>query len=194
MRVSVIRSAAVLGMAIAASACKSTPKSTPETRAAVSTVPDWFSKPPASEDRFYGVATSESRDMQLAIDKAAAASRGQIAQQMEVKYGGIAKRFQEEVGATNSELVDQFTTAYKLVSTQTLNGTRAKEQKVVPGEGSYRAYILMEMPVGEANRALMAKLSAQQAVYTRFRSTEAFKELNAELEKYEAANKPPVNK
>ena len=194
MRVSVVRSAAVLGMALAIAACKSAPKSTPETRATVSTVPDWFTKPPAADDRFYAVATAESRDMQLAIEKAAAASRGQLAQQMEVKYGGVAKRFQEEVGATNSELLDQFTTAYKLVSSQSLTGSRAKEQKVVPGDGTYRAYVLMEMPVGEANKALMAKLASQQALYTRFRSTQAFKELNEELEKYEAANKPPVNK
>jgi hypothetical protein len=38
----------------------------------------------------------------------------------------------------------------------------------------------------------MAKLSAQQALYTRFRATQGFKELNEELDKYEASNKPPV--
>ena len=218
MRVSVIHSVAVLGIAIAASACKSTPKSSPETgaavatvparsskplasgekssletRAAVATVPDWFSKPPAADDRVYGVATSESRDLQIAIDKATAACRSQMAQQMETKYGGIVKRFQEEVGPGSADLIEQFTTAYKFVSSQNLNGTRVKEQQVVPGEGSYRAYVLMEMPIGEANRALMAKLAAQQAVFTRFRSTEVFRELNAELEKYEASTKPPVN-
>jgi hypothetical protein len=172
--------------------CKSGMKVTPETRSAVSTIPDWFSKPPVADDRFYGVATSESRDMQLAVDKATAASRAQIAQQLETKYGGIVKRFQEETGTGNSELVDQFTQVYKLVSSQTLNGARAKEQKVLPGEGVYRAYVLMEMPVGEASKALMAKLSAQQALYTRFRATQGFKELNEELDKYEASNKPPV--
>ncbi|MEN9509593.1 MAG: hypothetical protein RLZZ621_2156 [Gemmatimonadota bacterium] len=192
VRQTVLR-AAVLGVAMfTAAACKSAPKSTPETRAVVSTIPDWFAKPPVADDRFFGVATSESRDMQLAVDKATAASRAQIAQQLEVKFGGVSKRFQEETGAGNSELLDQFTQTYKLVSSQTLNGARAKEQKVIPGEGTYRAYVLMEMPVGEANKALMAKLAAQQALYTRFRATQAFKDLNEELEKYEAANKPPA--
>lgn len=186
------RVALLVTAATLATACKSAPKSTPETRAVVSTIPDWFSKPPLADDKFFGVATSESRDMQLAVDKAVAASRAQIAQQLEVKFGGVAKRFQEETGAGNSELLDQFTQTYKLVSSQTLNGARAKEQKVIPGEGTYRAYVLLEMPIGEANKALMAKLSSQQALYTRFRATQAFKEMNEELEKYEAANKPPV--
>jgi hypothetical protein len=182
----------VLAAAFTVIGCKTAPRSTPETRGVVSTIPDWFSKPPLADDKFFGVATSESRDMQLAVDKAVAGSRAQIAQQLEVKFGGIVKRFQEETGAGNSELLDQFTQSYKLVSSQTLNGVRAKEQKVIPGEGTYRAYVLMEMPIGEANKALMAKLSSQQALYTRFQATQAFKELNQELEKYEAANKPPV--
>ena len=130
--------------------------------------------------------------MQLAVDKATAASRAQIAQQIDTKFGGMAKRFQEEVGlGTQAELLDQFTQSYKFVTSQSMNGSKMKEQKVIPGEGTYRAYVLTELPIGEANKALMAKLAAQNALYTRFRASQAFKELDDELKKYEAANKPP---
>lgn len=171
--------------------CKSTIKSTPETRAVVATAPNWYTTPPTSDKYFYGAVTTESQDMQLAIDKAHAAGRAQIAQQIEVKFSGLSKRFQEETGLGNtSELLDQFAQTYKLVISQEMNGTRAKEQKVIPGEGMYRAYVLMEMPIGEANKALLAKLSAQQALYTRFRATQAYKEMNDEVEKYEQSKKP----
>jgi hypothetical protein len=184
--------AALLGLAITVNGCKSAVKGTPETRAALSAAPDWYLKPPAAETHFYGVGTSESRDMQLSVDKATATGRAQIAQQLETKFGGMAKRFQDEVGSGGqTELLDQFTQTYKLVTSQTLIGTRTKEQKIVPGDGTYRAFVMIEVPVGEANKALVAKLSAQNALYTRFRASQAFKELNEELEKYEAANKPP---
>ena len=183
--------AGALGIAVAAGGCRANLKSTPETRALVATTPDWYTNPPKSDTYMYEAQTAESKDMQLAVDKARAAGRAQIAQQLEVKFGGIAKRFQEETGLGNhAELLDQFNQTYKLVASQEMNGTRAKEQKVIPGDGVYRVYVLMEMPIGEANKALMAKLAAQQALYTRFRATQAFKDLNDELDKYEKSKKP----
>jgi hypothetical protein len=53
----------------------------------------------------------------------------------------------------------------------------------------YRVYVLIEMPIGEANTALMAKIKANNNVYTRFRASEAFKELEEEVEKYERLKK-----
>lgn len=191
MRASTMRSfAAVLSAVISAAGCKAPLKSTPETRAVVSSAPSWYTSPPTSNDYLYGAVTTESRDMQLAVDKAQAAGRAQIAQQLEIKFGGLTKRFQEETGlGAQSELLDQFSQTYKLVVSQELIGIRAKEQKVIPGDGVFRAYMLMQLPLGEANKALMTKLAAQQALYTRFRATQAFKDMNEEIEKYERSKK-----
>jgi hypothetical protein len=45
----------------------------------------------------------------------------------------------------------------------------------------------MQLPVGEANRKLVEQIKASEQLYTRIRATEAFKELNAEVEQLEAA-------
>lgn len=180
-----------LGLAVVSVGCKSAPKSTIETRTTVASAPDWYSKPPQSSDRFYGTATAESRDMQLAVNKATAEGRARIAEQLGVKFGGLQKRFAEETGlGQDSELLNQFTQAYKLVSSEELVGSRTKEQKILPGEGVYRAYVLMELDVGEASKALMQRLNAQQQLMTRFRATQAYKDLNAEVEKLEQSRKP----
>ena len=47
--------------------------------------------------------------------------------------------------------------------------------------GVYRAYVLMELPTGEAARRLMEQVKANEQLYTHFRSSEAFKELDAEV-------------
>jgi hypothetical protein len=44
----------------------------------------------------------------------------------------------------------------------------------------------MELPLGEMSRKLMEQLKANEQMYTRFRATDAFKELDAEIQRYEA--------
>ena len=46
-------------------------------------------------------------------------------------------------------------------------------------------YEKMEMPIGEANLAFVEKLRAQERLYTRFRATRAFEELDQEVQEYE---------
>lgn len=149
-------------------------------------IPDWYLSVPEDPNYLFAPATSTSRDLQVAVNKAQADGRNQIAQQLEVKYSGLTKRFQEEVGmGEEAELLDQFTQTYKAVVSQVLNGSRASQQDIVEDEGVFRAYVLMEMPIGAANQALMQKMQANQNMYTRFRATQAFDELEKEVEKYE---------
>ena len=119
----------------------------------------------------------------MASDKAKTAARVDLAQQLATKMDNLTKSFQEEIGEGNdSEFLQQFTSATKSVTSQTLNGSRIDQQKVVPESGIFRAYVLMSIPIGDANRKLMETLRENENLYTRFKSTEAFEELNKELE------------
>jgi hypothetical protein len=68
-----------------------------------------------------------------------------------------------------------------------LVGSHARDQKFQIDGGVYRAWVLMQLPVGEANRKLVEQIKAREQLYTRLRATEAFKELNAEVEQLDAA-------
>lgn len=155
-------------------------------RETINNLPGWYLKPPTDRDYLFGTATAVSRDVQIAINKAQADARNAIAQGLEVKYGALNKRFVEEVGREGAQLLDQYTQVYKGVVSTTLVGSRARQQ-VLRTEGSvYRAIVLMELPVGEMSKRLLEQLRAQEQLYTRFRATEAFKELDAEVQRYEA--------
>lgn len=150
-------------------------------------LPGWFAKPPTDDKFLYGPATAVSRDLQIAINKAETEGRNNIAQQLEVKYGALNKRFAEEVGRdAGSQLLDQYTQVYKATVSQVLYGSRAKQQTMRVEGGVYRAFVLMELPTGEMAKRLLDQIRTQEQLYTRFRASEAFKELDAELEKYEA--------
>jgi len=54
---------------------------------------------------------------------------------------------------------------------------------------SFRAYALMELPIGVMNSALVDKVKENQNMYTRFRASQAFQELEEESQKYEQFKK-----
>jgi transcription antitermination factor NusG len=188
-----------LSLAVLVSACGSslksvdlTPVSSSET---LKKVPDWFITVPQDPNHIYAAATATSQDIQLAINKAQTEGRNQVAQQVEVKFDGLQKRFQEETGLTNeSEYLDQFTSAYKSIVSTVLHGSRISKQETITEKNIFRTYVLIEMPIGEANEQLMNKIKANQNLYTRFRATQAYKELDDEIEKFEQWKRDQGNK
>lgn len=157
---------------------------TPEAnKKTISNLPEWYANTPDNPDYIFATATMTSKDLQMAVDKASTAARTELAKQMETKYANLTKQFQEEVGAGDgSELLQQFTSATKAVTQQTLTGSKIDKKDVQSESGIYRAYVLMSLPIGTANKMLMDKIKANESLYTRFRSTKAFEELDKELE------------
>jgi len=155
-------------------------------KATLRAMPGWFSKPPKDDKFLYAPATATSKDLQISLNKAEAEGRLQLGQQLEVKYSALTKRFSEETGeGVGAQLLQQYEQTYKAVVSQVLVGTKPKDTKFQVEDGVYRAWVLMELPVGAASERLLKQIQAQEQMYTRFRSSQAYKELNTEVEKYE---------
>jgi hypothetical protein len=158
----------------------------PPSRETVKNLPKWYLKPPKDDKFAFGSATAVSQDLQVSIDKAQAEARNVVAQQLEVKYGSLTKRFVEETGRNiDAQLLDEYVSTYKATVSQVLYGSRPREQTVRAEGPVYRAFVLVELPLGEASKRLMDQVRANEQMYTRFRATEAFKELDAEIKRYE---------
>lgn len=152
----------------------------------VGEVPDWFTIPPQDPNFLYAARTATSRDLGLAIDKAVTNARAEIARQYEVKVTGLSKSFQEEIGSSeDSDINKTFSQTIKTVVSTQLMGSRASKTTYVRDGSYYRAYVLVEYPIGAANQAFMNALKANQNMYTRFRSSNAFKEMDDEVKRYE---------
>jgi hypothetical protein len=152
-----------------------------------SDIPDWFMNPPSDANFLFAAKTANSADMQLAIEKASAECRADISRQMEARVQSLQKKFDEEVGTGNdTQLLQQFTSASKIVTSNVLNGTKVKNQKVAKDGNTFRAYVLMQFPIGAAaDQFLQSMKKSSDKNYTRFRATETFKELDDEAKKYE---------
>lgn len=160
---------------------KRTPTTVPKIDA-----PEWYTDPARDDDRLIGVATATSKDLQTAVDKAKQDGRVEIARQLDVRVAGLSKRFVQETGLNeDAELLGMFTQVSKTVVSDSLNGTRLSKQELDREGGTYRAYVQMEMPIGEANARFLEKIRSQERLHTRLRASEAFEELDREVQAYE---------
>jgi len=160
-----------------------TPGPTKET---MENIPKWYMEPPTDPNFIFATGTATSRDMQLARDKAADQARMGIAKTIETKFNGLSKRFQEEVGTgEDAQYLDMFTQATKAVVSTVLSGTTIDKADMKPEAGVFRAYVLMKMPIGASSDALLNRIKQQEQLYTRFRATQVFDELNEESEKFQ---------
>ena len=149
-------------------------------------IPSWFTTIPQDPNYLFAANTATSQDLGIAIDKSITAARAEVGRQMEVRVSSLQKRFDEEVGlGEDAELMQMFTQATKTVVSQTLSGSRTKYQKQVKDGNLWRAYVLVEYPIGAANQALMQQIKNNQQMYTRFRASETYKELEEEVAKFE---------
>ncbi len=160
----------------------------PQTMQATSTgdIPDWY--PNAPQEALYARSanTAVSQDLQVAVDKATTGARAELGRVLETKVNSLQKRFEEETGTgEDAQLLQQFTQASKLVVSTTMNGSRMKDQRTVRDGQMWRAYVLMELPLGAANASLLEEIKKNKDLYTRFRASEAYKDLDSEVQKYE---------
>lgn len=153
-------------------------------------VPIWYNNPPEDPNYLYSPTTALSRDLQHSVNTAKEEGRADIARQMRTKIEGMFKRFREETGfGEDAEFLEMETDVSKSVVSETLVGCKAKQQKILKENTLYRAYVLMELPIGAANQALLSKIKENERMYTRYRATQAFDELEQEVEEYEQFKK-----
>ena len=153
---------------------------------AINKIPGWFLDPPKDPNYLYSTATSQSRDLGLALMDAENVGSADITGQIQTKVTAMFQRFREEAGVgEDAELTSLSKSISQEVVSEVVSGIRTAKKEIVPeGSMSYRGYVLMEMPIGLANATLVKKVKANNSMYTRFRASEAFKELEEEVSKY----------
>jgi len=158
-------------------------------------IPIWYKNPPKSADYLYAAYKADSKDMQMAIDKALSGARKEIGLQVEFRMNALQRRVDEEVGiGKDAQLLQLFTQASEIVVSTSISGSRIKEQEIFKVGDSYYAFVLVEYPIGAANQAFLEQLKRSEQLYTRLRSSQILKELNEKAEKYEKEKQEQWNK
>ena len=140
--------------------------------------PIWVKNPPNEPDFNIASATATSRDLQMAIDKAELEAQGKLATQVSTQIQALMTRFLDEVGSgSDAQLLDKATRATKRTTDETLVGVRIREQETIREGDIWRAFVLAEVPVATAQKALLGGITKDEEMYTRFRESQAFQAL-----------------
>ena len=103
----------------------------------------------------FGVGTSTSPDLELAIDKAMMISKAEVADKVKGEMNKKAKIFVTELGKSQTKTVvtDVESTLVNIIKNTKVRGYEVFAQEVtLTKQGYYRAWIGLRLPLGEFNK------------------------------------------
>jgi len=103
----------------------------------------------------FGVGTSVSPDLELAIEKATLVAKAELADMIKGEMNKKAKIFTTELGKSNTKTVvsDVETTLVNIIKNTPVRGYETFEQEVtLTQNGYYRAWVGLRLPLGEFNK------------------------------------------
>ena len=188
--------ASVSILALGLSACASNePKplvETPEVKyktakveAAVSVVPDWYKEMPEKKGSIFTVGTATAPDLQFAVDIATLNAKVVLAARINGKLKAMTKSWMAKLGQTDvdaSVMTEIEKVSKNVIANVDVAGYSPLKVDVFPAGTQYRAFVLLEYSDKEAAKVLFNRMRKDRMVYSRLRSTEAWKELEREVE------------
>ena len=190
--------ASVSALALVLGACAKEPKpmvETPEViyktakvNAAVSVVPDWYKVMPEKEGSIYTVGAAVAPDLQFAVDIATMNAKVVLADRINGKLKSLTKSWMAKIGQTDvdaSVMTEIEKVSKNVIANVDVSGYNPTKVDVFPSGTQYRAFVLLEYSDKEAAKIIFNRMRKDRLVYSRLRSTEAWKELEAEVYKSE---------
>ena len=139
--------------------------------------PDWYNAQGDATYVFaYGNATFQSRA--AAETSARNQALAEAAMSVEVHVQTMTKDFISEAGINNPEVLSMVESVTKTVANQTFAGAfRSRHEIAVLPDGRHHAFVQWAIPKEQINRDFVDRVAREQALYTRFRASQAFEEL-----------------
>ena len=166
-------------------------------KSAVDDLPSWFTVPPTDENSIYAPGTATSSDLQFAEDKAILAAKRTLADRITTKLSNKMKEFISEsgTGENTQVLADSERVTINLITEVNLSGYLVTEKKYVPTGTQYRVYVLVQYPLGSANRMLVDQVKQNTLLEGKLQASKAYQDLEKDIQdarlRTEAAKNQP---
>ena len=155
----------------------------------IDNIPEWYMTMPESDDTIFSSGTAIAPDMQLAVDIAIMNAKTTLADRINGKLDSMTKSFVAKIGSDDldtSVLEEIEKTSKNVIASVDVAGYNVGEMDITQDGVQYRAYVLLAYNNKEATKVLMNRLRKDRMIYSRLRSTEAWKELEREVESSKA--------
>ena len=143
---------------------------------AIDKAPNWMTKLPDSKSAVYANGTATSPDFSMADEKAKIIAFGKICTAAGGEVDKQSRVFRHDVGETSSENSEM--AIRSMCRKVDVTGAEIVEIKRVAEGARFRSYVLVALPMGEANVLRREKVNEQIRKGTAGRANEAFRELD----------------
>ena len=161
---------------------------TAKVEAAVSMIPKWYKQMPEEKGAIFTVGSATAPDLQLAVDIATLNGKVVLADRINGKLKAMTKSWIAKFGQSDVDarvMTEIEKVAKNVIANVDVAGYNPVETEVFAAGTQYRAFVLLKYSDKEASKIIMNRLRKDRMVYSRLRSTEAWKELEREVEKSE---------
>ena len=149
-------------------------------------IPEWYLNIPSADDTIYSSGSARAPDLQLAVDIAIMNAKTTLADRINGKLDSMTKSFVAKIGATDldtSVLNEIEKTSKNVIASVDVAGYVVDKSDITQEGTQYRAYVLLAYNSEEATKMMMNRMKRDRMIYSRIRSTEAWKELEDEVNK-----------
>ena len=152
----------------------------------VEQIPEWYLNIPSADDTIYSSGSARAPDLQLAVDIAIMNAKTTLADRINGKLDSMTKSFVAKIGSSDldtSVLNEIEKVSKNVIASVDVAGYIIDKSDVTQEGAQYRAYVLLAYNNEEATKVLMNRMKRDKMIYSRIRSTEAWKELEEEVNK-----------
>ena len=149
-------------------------------------IPEWYLNIPSADDTIYSSGSARAPDLQLAVDIAIMNAKTTLADRINGKLDSMTKSFVAKIGSTDldtSVLNEIEKTSKNVIASVDVAGYVVDKSDITQEGTQYRAFVLIAYNNEEATKIMMNRMKRDKMIYSRIRSTEAWKELEEEVNK-----------
>lgn len=148
-----------------------------------SSIPDWYTEPPQTNDVFYGVGDAKRPQQALSKKVATARARDEVAQAVEVKVSTMLKDFMQSSGiGENASALEFNESVSKHVAQVSMQGCIISETFIAK-DGT--VYVMVQYPIKQAKEETLKKAKEEiknhEALFNEFKARQGFEALEKEL-------------
>ena len=149
-------------------------------------IPEWYLNIPSADDTIYSSGSARAPDLQLAVDIAIMNAKTTLADRINGKLDSMTKSFVAKIGSDDldtSVLNEIEKTSKNVIASVDVAGYVVDKSDITQEGTQYRAFVLIAYNSEEATKIMMNRMKRDRMIYSRIRSTEAWKELENEVNK-----------
>ncbi len=151
-------------------------------------LPKWYTEAPKKDNTaLYSVATEYSNDSQFSVDKAMLSAKRELASNYSSHVSAMMKDYALESGVLGKGVAnaDIERTTRLIVAKVNLIGVQRENFVVIKENNGFRTFVKLRLAMDDSNKAMLAEIQRNQAMYMQFRASKSFRELDAQTDKIE---------